>query len=300
MIAALFLAMLPLAAQTTPPAKIPPLSPDIAAQFGTNQITTAEVREMLADLDAKQREALAKDPALLKKTVSTLILQRVVLKQALAKGWDKQPAVEAELKRVRENAIVQSYLQAAAKPPLDFPTTADIQAVYDANKTNLVTPRQYRLAQIFIALPPKADAVVVSLAQSRFDTVKKSLQQPKTDFAAIARTVSDDKSSASKGGDLGWVTERQIQPEIRTQVLALTKGAISPPIKLNDGWHFIQVVDIKEPGTPTLDQVKPELVAQIRAQKTQVNSQAYLAKLLEQNPVTLNPTAIENLLKKDK
>ena len=50
------------------------------------------------------------------------------------------------------------------------------------------------------------------------------------------------------------------------------------------------------PFTPTLDQLRAQLVQQLRTEKTKANSQAYLARLLQQNPVAINELALSKAL----
>ena len=55
-------------------------------------------------------------------------------------------------------------------------------------------------------------------------------------------------------------------------------------------------LEIKEPFTPSLAQLKPQLMQQLRAEKTKANSQAYVAQLLQENPVAINELALSQAL----
>ncbi|MGD9602084.1 MAG: peptidylprolyl isomerase [Gammaproteobacteria bacterium] len=63
------------------------------------------------------------------------------------------------------------------------------------------------------------------------------------DFAAIARTHSDDRGSALQGGDLGWVSPGQMVPEFEEVMQATDKNQISAPFRSEYGWHLLQVLD---------------------------------------------------------
>ena len=242
--------------------------------------------------------ALAKDPAALNEFVRALIIQQLVYKEALSKKWDQQPQVLAALDRIRQQAITQSYLESLATPAQEFPSQADLQSAYDTLKKNnaLQVPKQYHLEQIYVACPKGAEKSVEDNAQGRLDTVLKALKSNGADFSTVAKNQSEDPASAQRGGDLGFVADSQVQPEIRTVVSSLSKGGTSDPIRLNDGWHIIKVVEVKDPYTATLDEVKGSLTNELRNQRAQANSKAYLAKLLQQNPVTLNEIAVSKLI----
>lgn len=272
----------------------------VIARIGDTEVKFDEMRASIESLDARERAALARDPSLLNQVVRTFLVRRVVLKEALAKKWDQEAAVAAQIQRARDNTIVETYLQSVSKPADTYPTDAEVQSAYESRKTQLLVPKQFRLAQIFIALPKTADKTTTEKAQSKLEAVKKSLHQSGADFAAIAKANSEEPESAARGGEIGWLAENQVQPEVRPQVTSLSKNATSEPIRLEDGWHILKVLEIKEAYTPTLDEVRTQLVQQLRNEKTQSNSQAYLAKMLQQSPVAINELALSKLLKAER
>ena len=60
------------------------------------------------------------------------------------------------------------------------------------------------------------------------------------DFAEVARTETEDLSSQSRGGDLGWFVADQFGPEFGQQVAALADQQVSQPFRTEAGWHVIQ------------------------------------------------------------
>jgi parvulin-like peptidyl-prolyl isomerase len=271
---------------------------NVIARVGDTEVKLDDIRSAIESLDARDQAALAKDPSLLNQTVRTLLMRRLVLKEALAKHWDTEPAVATLIQRARDNTVVESYLQSVSKPPDSYPSEAELQAAYDSKRPQLLVARQFRIAQIFVALPKNADKAGTDKAQTKLDTIKKSLHQSGADFATVAKGNSEEPESSARGGEIGWLSENQIQPEVRSQLGSLTKNSISEPIRLDDGWHILKVIDIKEPYTPTLDEIRGALTQQLRNEKTQANSQAYLGKLLQQTPVAINELALSKVLNK--
>jgi parvulin-like peptidyl-prolyl isomerase len=270
----------------------------VIARIGDTEVKIDDIRASIESLDARDQAALARDPSLLNQVVRTFLVRRIVLKEALAKKWDQDAAVAAQIQRARDNTIVETYLQSVSKPVDTYPSDAELQTAYETKRAQLLVPRQFRLAQIFIALPKTADKATTDKAQTKLEAVKKSLHQTGADFAVIAKANSEEAESAARGGEIGWLTETQVQPEVRPQVTSLSKNAASEPIRLEDGWHILKVLDIKEAYTPTLDEIRSQLVQQLRNEKTQSNSQAYLAKLLQQSPVAINELALSKVLNK--
>ena len=268
------------------------------ARVGDTEIKVEEVRPLLQGLSPREQAALAKDPTLLNQFVRSLIVQRLVLKEAVSKKWDQQPAVIAELEHLREDAIAQSYLRSVSKVPDNYPSDSDLQEAYQAGKASLLVPKQFRLAQIFVALPKGADKATADAAQVKVDAVRTSLGQPNANFSAIAQAQSEEKESAARGGEIGWLVETQIQPEIRTAAGSLAKDAVSSPVRLDDGWHIIKVLEVKDSYTPSFEEVKQPLAQQLRAARLKANSDAYLNQLLQENRVAINELALAQLLPK--
>jgi len=263
-------------------------SGDVVAKVGSTNITADDLRAYVAALGPREQAALAKDPALLSQAVRLLLANRLVLQELQTKKWDQQPTVAAQLERVRDNALIELYLQSVSTPPANFPSEDELQKVYDANRAALLMPRQFQLAQIFIAAPKDADKATEDKAKQELDEAQRKLKAPGADFMAIARTETDT-------GDLGWLAETQIRPEIRSQVMGLAKNAVSEPIRLDDGWHILKLVDTKASYTRTLPEVREQLVQQIRAERANLMRRAYLAELQKQHPPVLNELALSNL-----
>jgi len=268
-------------------------SADVIARVGDSEITAADVKPFLANLTPAQQDALAKDPSALNQFLRTLIVQRLLLKEATAAKWADQPDIVKALQQMRDNAIAQGYLASNAKVPTDYPTEADIQAAYDSNKNILIVPRQFRLAQIFIVAPKDSDKAPAKLA-----TVEKALKSSSPDFAKIATANSDEATSAAKGGEIGWVGEEQLQPDIRKVATTLKKGAVSSPLRLADGWHILKMLEIKEPYTAPLAEIHDQIAQRLREEKAKQLAQEYVAKLLQDNPVAINEIAVSQLFKK--
>ena len=77
------------------------------------------------------------------------------------------------------------------------------------------------------------------------------------DFASLARTQSDDRSSALQGGDLGWVSKGQMVPEFEEVMLASDIGTLSSPLHSQFGWHILQVLDRRKyDGTDEIKRAK--------------------------------------------
>jgi parvulin-like peptidyl-prolyl isomerase len=278
------------AAQGVAPGK-PAGNDDVVARVGGTNLSAEDIRAYVATLGPREQAAVTKDPALLSQAVRLLLTNQLVLQEALGKKWEQQPAVVAQLDKIRENALIELYLQSVTTPPAGFPSDEEVQKVYDASRSALLVPRQFRLAQIFVAVPKDADKAAEDKAKQSIDEIARKLKAPGADFAAIADTGRETKD----GGDLGWLAETQIRPEIRPHVIGLAKDAVSDPLRLDDGWHILKLIDTKVSYTRTLPEVRDQLVLQMRSERATLLRRAYLAEVQKRHPPVLNELALFNL-----
>jgi parvulin-like peptidyl-prolyl isomerase len=263
--------------------------------MGGTEVTADEVRAYVKTLSPEEQQAATKSPAALAQVVRAYLARQAVLKEAQAKRWDQEPAAKAQLERLRAQALTELYLQAVSQPPEDFPSEGEVQAAYDANRRSFEVPKQYRVAQMFLA-SPASDAGADEKVRKRTEALSRRLREKGADFAAIARSESEDRQSASSGGEIGWLAEAQMVPGIRRIVSGLAVGGISEPVQLEDGWHVVKLLEVRPPSFLPLAQVRSAIVAQLREERARANRQAYLAKILEQTPPVVNEFALSGLL----
>ncbi|MCB1862581.1 MAG: peptidylprolyl isomerase [Gammaproteobacteria bacterium] len=109
------------------------------------------------------------------------------------------------------------------------------------------------------------------------------------DFTNLARAHSDDKASAIKGGELGWVTSGDLVPRFENEMQQLEIGQLSQPFRTDFGWHIIQVMERrKHDGTEEV--IKAEAKGAIRKRKFTEESELYLRRLKDEAyiVITLN------------
>ncbi|MBL0143638.1 MAG: peptidylprolyl isomerase [Betaproteobacteria bacterium] len=94
------------------------------------------------------------------------------------------------------------------------------------------------------------------------------------DFAELARVHSDD-GTASKGGDLGWISPGETVPEFERAMNALRDGELSQPVQTPFGWHLVQVLGRR---SEEMSEERKKLAARqtVRARKADESYQDWL------------------------
>jgi peptidyl-prolyl cis-trans isomerase SurA len=85
------------------------------------------------------------------------------------------------------------------------------------------------------------DGLTDAEARERLEKLRERIVKG-ADFGEIARQNSED-SSASKGGDLGWVSPGDTVPEFERVMNSLKPGEVSEPFQTPFGWHLAQVIE---------------------------------------------------------
>ena len=77
---------------------------------------------------------------------------------------------------------------------------------------------------------------------TRLNDIRHRITTGEADFATLARLNSVD-NSATRGGDIGWVSPGDTVPEFETVMNRLQPGEVSEPVRTPYGYHLIQVLE---------------------------------------------------------
>ncbi len=136
---------------------------------------------------------------------------------------------------------------------------ADLQAAYQKHLSQFVVPERREASHILIQFGKDPQA-----ALAKAERILK-LAQSGQNFAALARKYSQDPGSARNGGSLGWVGRNGFVKPFADALYAIKKvGDIVGPIKTQYGYHIIRLDGIEPGHTKTLQEAKPELIAELR------------------------------------
>lgn len=179
------------------------------------------------------------------------LLKVVALAQAAEKdGLDKLPEVQDALVVKRKEVLAQvAMLNFLEKHPVD---PEAVQKLYD-ERVGSEKKQEYKARHILVASEDDAKAVIVELDGG-------------AEFAELAKTRSTGPSGPN-GGDLGWFERSQMVEPFANAVAAMDKGSYSKePVQTQFGWHVILLEDSREVDPPSLEQMRPQLEAELKQQ----------------------------------
>ena len=122
-------------------------------------------------------------------------------------------------------------------------------------------------------------------AQKRLLALKQRIADG-DDFATLARSHSDDKGSALKGGSLDWVGPDDLVKPFQEAMDKLAINEVSEPVQTQFGWHLIQVLE-RESKDNTSDFKKIQIRDIIRKRKIEEETELWLRRLRDESSVEI-------------
>ncbi len=182
---------------------------------------------------------------LLNELANTFMVAHSPRGQELATTDEVKVALEVTQARIIARAVIGDMMET------DPVSDAEIQAAYD-KEYGKGDHREYKARHILVKTENEAKTIIAELDKS-------------ADFAKLAREKSTGPS-AHMGGDLGWFSPDSMVKPFAEAVARLKDGEYSKkPVKTRFGWHVILREKSRTLPQPKLEDVKDELIKQIRA-----------------------------------
>ncbi len=181
-----------------------------------------------------------------------------------------------------------------AKLDVDLkPDDSVLKDRYEKEKARFVTNEQRVASHILIKVDGKGTPDEQKAALAKAQEIEQQLKAGK-DFATLAKQDSADLGSKNAGGDLGWLDKGTTDAAFEDALFALKKGEISAPVLSSEGYHIIELRDVRPGKTRSFDEVKPDLAkeyADTERERVYTEKAGKLTDLTYQDPSTLEPAA---------
>ncbi len=168
------------------------------------------------------------------------------------------------------------------------PTQQEIEAYYNAHKSEYSIPEQAKARHILIKLDPNPDAKADAAAKAKAEDILKQIEKG-GNFADLAKKDSDDPGSKDNGGELGFARRGMMVPQFDNAIFTQKIGE-TKIIKTQYGYHIVQVEERQPAHTQSLADVLPTIQATLMRQKSTGAQDAFAR--------TLTSEAIKNGLEK--
>ena len=163
-------------------------------------------------------------------------------------------------------------------------TDAEMKQYYTSHLSDYRVPDRVKVAHILFKTTGKSPEEVKNLEKTAEDVLAKI--KAGADFADMAKKYSQD-TSASNGGNIGWIVHGQTVKEFEETAFNMAPGQVSGLVHTTYGIHIIKVFDKQTAHLQSFDDVKDAIHDALMKQKMAAALQDYADKL--DNKLKANP-----------
>jgi len=174
--------------------------------------------------------------------------------------------------------IRYAIVQRTADPSTIEIPDAEIRAAYETNQANYTHPEQRRASHILLRVEPEATDEDRQRLREQAEEILARVRAGE-DFAALARTMSQDTFSGQRGGDLDWFGRGQMVPEFEESVFVTAPGQLAPLTETQFGFHIITVTGTRDAGTTPLEDVRDSILNELRVKRAEENMVAEAGRI---------------------
>lgn len=210
-----------------------------------------------------------------------LIKQELLYQEAKKAGLHRDKEFQARVEEFKKMDLIGALL----KKEVDEKVKVDDKKVkdfYDKNPSSFKVGEEVKASHILLSTEEEAKAAL--------ERVKKG-----EDFTKLAKTLSKDKDSAKRGGDLGFFGRGQVVPEFEEVAFNLKTGEVSSPIKTQFGYHIIKVTGRKEGKMLDFEEVKDSIKRRLIVEGQKGLFDSLIERLKKQSKIEIDKRTLEAL-----
>ena len=157
---------------------------------------------------------------------------------------------------------------------------AEVSKYYEDNKSTLFTdPAQIKISHILVQYGDQdTTKKTKEAALEKINMVAQKIKDGET-FENMANKYSEDTTSNTLGGDIGYISKGQLVKEFEDVAFTLEVGQVSGVVETSYGFHLIKVTDKKDSAIKTFDEVKDSIKQSLESNLKSKKFNAFLLTL---------------------
>jgi parvulin-like peptidyl-prolyl isomerase len=191
---------------------------------------------------------------------------------------------------LRTEIMKQSVIQQEVDRKIFFGLTMDeLKKYFDAHPDKFRKPETVTISEIFLSSTGKNEAEVKARAMELVTQLRSG-----SDFGALAAANSEREFNGVRAapqtkGKVGTFEARNLRDDIGNAIKSLKVGAVSEPLRLNDGYQILRVDERTAAGTtPTFNE--NQVREAITIERSEKQREEYLAHLRDDAYIKISDT----------
>ncbi len=177
--------------------------------------------------------------------------------------------------QIRNKYLTQRVIGQEVGRNITIPT-ADLQKYYDEHKNEFIREEMVLLREIMIPITDPSPAGIAAAEKKAKDIVARARKGEK--FGELARQYSA-AATAQQDGELGAFKPGDLKKEIGDIVFKQSKGYVTEPIRLPNGFEIMRVEERYAAGQAAFDEVKESIQGKFYEEKMAPKVRDYLTTL---------------------
>jgi DNA-directed RNA polymerase subunit F len=272
----------------------PEQSAKVLATVGDVTITLGDYVAALEHMDQFDRLRY-QSPERRKELLDDLIEVELLAREATAKGYDKDPVAQQELRSILRDALLKESRLGAPEPnaiPED-----EVRAYFDAHKADYRDPERRRLSLIVLRDEVSAKAVLEQAQKAPNATQWGDLVRNKSSDAQARANVPVDLA-----GDFGLVSppgdargdNSRIPAEVRAAAyeIAAVNEVLPRVVKSGDRFYVVRLTQKTDARERTFAEAERSIRVKLSQDKIRAKEDETLASLRTQFPVQIDEAVL--------
>ncbi|HLK39124.1 MAG TPA: peptidylprolyl isomerase [Polyangiaceae bacterium] len=282
----------------------PDASSEVLARVGDRSITLGDYLAALEHMDQFDRMRYAA-PERRRELLGEMIDVMLLADEARAKGYDKEPLTQQEIREVLRDAMLRRA-RAGAPAPADIPAT-DVRAYYDAHREDFRDPERRRISAVVTASEAVAAGVLDAAGRATAaqwgelvrakSTEPEATPQPPVDLAGdlgfITPPGAPAASTAALGAGARGVNVR-VPDEVRAAAFEIAKVGDVLPRVVKGGlkYYVVKLTSRSEARERTFEDAERTIRVKLAQEAIAAREGALLDELRKKYPVQVDPAAL--------
>lgn len=137
-------------------------------------------------------------------------------------------------------------------------TEQELRDFYDAHPRQFVQPVRVRASHLFLAAHAQTPPEIVEANRTGIEALAVRLAKGE-DFSQLAAENSEDETTKSRGGDLGFFSLSRTPPEFFAEAAKLQPGRLSKPFRSHLGFHIVRMTAQKPARPMSFEEARGEI-----------------------------------------
>jgi parvulin-like peptidyl-prolyl isomerase len=204
-------------------------SETILAKIGKTVITQSDLNEYMEKMaQLKKGDAFSSEDK--KVLLDSLVRGAIITMEAEKEKLDQKPEIKSKLNIFRSDLLIQEYVNTKIQP-FAAVTDKEIDEKFKGNP-NLLPKETLTLKEIVVKTEKEAESIYKELKKGE-------------DFSKLASEKSVAPSK-TKGGQMRPISKGYLPKDLEEVAFNLKKGEFSKPIKTEEGFYILYLVERKE------------------------------------------------------